>query len=126
MIDHSASLIKLLLAPVATGGIWVFDIVATDIGNLPRWIQDLGVPVAFLIVTIYGLKSVHGLYREATNARIADQAAFSAALQAQLEKGHESREKLIAVQIETKDAIRDLSTEMKGRPCGMTFPRREL
>ena len=87
MFDHLTTKLSL----VAASGIGLLA-AAENIDGLPAWVERLGVPVAFLGLTLYAMKFVFLKYVSAIDARLQDKDDFAALLVEQADKASESRE----------------------------------
>ena len=94
------------------GGLYLAQLVTPEVVGVPSWVTALGLPCAMLVAVIYALVSTNKQLRKSEEGRLADRDSFVARLERDLEKGAESRERLIyAAEAQTAE-IRRLADEM--------------
>lgn len=99
------------------GATWIAETVTPNIPGVPEWITQLGLPIAFLLAVIYALVTTHKALRDSEKGRREDIMGTQAKLEAMIERGNESRERLIrATDIQTAE-FRSLGDQLKSRPC---------
>ena len=120
-------LIKGLSAFAASGTIAIIE----TLEKLPAFLQQVGLPVAFLICVLYALACIHKQLRDTVSARFEDSAHYSERLAKHIEEGATARAKLIELsekslelnseqlkaQAHTAIAIEKLVENLKSRPC---------
>jgi hypothetical protein len=124
MIHHIDYYAKSIAGLYSAGALWIADL-AIPVEVAPRIISDVGLPIAFLLAVIYALIAVHRALRESEKGRREDWARFSDRLEAMVEHGRDSRERLIAATNEQTMEFRRLAEELKDRPCQIRNRRDE-
>ena len=110
MIPNIDQYAKGIAALWGAGLIWIAD---TSTANLPGWIGELGLPVAFLVAVIYALISVHKALRESEKGRRDDWKEFSDNLREMVEQGQKSREELIKATNDQTHELQALAAQIK-------------
>lgn len=117
MLPLFPNFIKPVLAISGASMCWMAETVASDVPGTAGLIKDVGLPVTFLILVIYGLVA---LYKELTisqKGRLADRDLFQAELKSITEKASDSRERLIRSNDEQTAEFRRLAEQLQDRPC---------
>ena len=94
------------------GGLYVAQLITPEVSGVPNWVTALGLPCAMLVAVIYALVSTNKQLRKSEQGRLDDRDSFVSRLERDVEKGAESRERLIhAAELQTAE-IRRLADEM--------------
>lgn len=109
--------IKPIAGVAAAGASYIAETVTPAVPGVPEWVTALGLPVAFLVAVIYALVTTHRAYREVVAGRQQDAEKTSVRLEAIIEKGNESRERLIRATDQQTAEFAKLADELKNRPC---------
>lgn len=111
---------KPIIGVAVAGAAYIGESVTPNIPGVPEWVTALGLPVAFLIAVIYALVTTHKAYRESEKGRREDLMGTHAELKAMIERGNESRERLIRATDQQTAEFSKLAEQMKSRPCQVT------
>lgn len=106
-----------ILAIGAAGSAYLAESITQDIPGIPEWVTALGLPVAFLIAVIYALVSTNNALRSSEEGRRSDWQQYSAKLESMMERGNESRERLIRATDQQTAEFQKLADQLKSRPC---------
>jgi hypothetical protein len=105
-----------ILALAVAGGTYLAETVTPDIPGVPEWATSLGLPVAFLVAVIYALVSTNRALRESEQGRRSDWEAYAGKLENMMERGNESRERLIRATDAQTVEFGKLAEQIKNRP----------
>lgn len=115
--DLLPALAKPIGGIAVAGAAYIAESVTPNIPGVPEWVTALGLPVAFLIAVIYALVTTHKAYRDSEKGRREDLMGTNAELKAMIEKGNESRERLIRSTDQQTQELKLLGEQLKSRPC---------
>lgn len=101
----------------AAGATYIADTVTPIVPGVPEWITALGLPIAFLIAVIYALVSTHRAWRDSEKGRREDSERYHLRLEEMINRGNESRERLIRSTDEQTREFKNLADELRNRPC---------
>jgi hypothetical protein len=119
LLSHFA---RPIIGVAVAGAAYIGETVTPNIPGVPEWVTALGLPVAFLIAVIYALVTTHKAYRDSERGRREDLMGMTGKLEAMIEKGNESRERLIrATDLQTQE-FKFLADQLKNRPCQVHKP----
>lgn len=112
LLDHFC---KPILALALAGSAYLAETVTPEIPGVPSWITSLGLPVAFLVAVIYALISTNRALRESERGRREDWAEYAKKLEVMMDKGNESRERLIRATDAQTTEFKTLAAKISGR-----------
>lgn len=115
--DMLSTFCKPAFALASAGAIWIAETVTPQIPGVPEWLTALGLPVAFLVAVIYALISTNRALRDSERGRREDNERFHAKLEGVVEKGNESRDRLIRATDQQTTEFKLLADELRKRPC---------
>jgi len=109
--------IKPIAALAFAGLTYLADSLTQEIPGVPTWLTALGLPVAFLVAVIYALISIHKALRQSEAGRREDWKNYSEKLEAMVDRGNETRERLIRATDNQTNEFKNLGDHLKNRPC---------
>jgi TRAP-type C4-dicarboxylate transport system permease small subunit len=86
---------KPILALSFAGTTFIANTITPHVQGIPEWVTALGLPVAFLVAVIYALISTNRALRQSEEGRRQDWENHSKKLEEMMNRGNESRERLI-------------------------------
>ena len=102
------------IGAIVLGGVtYVAETITPEIPGVPVWLTSLGFPIAMLGIVIYALVATNKALRDCQQGRLADMETRAKELKDIIEKGHESRVRLIEATNEQTHAITNLVDKMK-------------
>ena len=96
---------------------YIAESVTPSIPGIPEWVTALGLPVAFLVAVVYALVSTNRALRASEEGRRRDWEQYAAKLETMMDRGNESRERLIRATDNQTMEIKSLGDQLKSRPC---------
>ena len=108
---------KPIFALTIAGMTFIAESVTPAIPGIPEWVTSLGLPVAFLVAVIYALISTNRALRQSEAGRRSDWEQYAAKLETMMERGNESRERLIRATDQQTVEFAKLAEQLKSRPC---------
>lgn len=120
-----SSFIKPIVAVTTAGAAWLAETATPEIPGVPTWLTSLGLPVAFLIAVIYALVSTNRALRESEQGRREDFGKYAEKLETLMDKGNETRERLIRATDNQTNEFKTLADQLKSRPCQKSGPGKE-
>jgi len=106
-----------IFALAIAGMTYIADTVTPEIPGVPTWVTSLGFPVAMTIAVIYALIATNRALRESERGRREDFAGYADKLETMMERGNESRERLIRATDQQTAEFKSLGEQLKSRPC---------
>lgn len=97
-----------IFAIALAGLAYIADTIQNQIPGVPTWLSELGLPVAFLVVVVYALISIHKALRESERGRRLDWENYAQKLETMIERGNKTREDLM-------DEFKALADELRRR-----------
>jgi len=115
--DLITSFCKPIAALAVAGVTYIADVVTPEIPGVPQWLTALGLPVAFLVAVVYALVSTNRALRKSEEGRRADWQAYAEKLESMMNRGNESRERLIRATDTQTNEFAKLADQLRNRPC---------
>lgn len=113
MTSELATFAKPIAAVGMAGLTYLAETVTPDIPGVPVWLTSLGFPIAMLVAVIYALVATNKALRDSQAARIKDMETTAAKLEGIIDRGHESRERLIRATDQQTAEIKNLVERIK-------------
>jgi uncharacterized membrane protein YccC len=96
---------------------YIAETITPTVPGIPEWVTALGLPVAFLVAVIYALISTNRALRASEDGRRRDWEQYAGKLEAMMDRGNESRERLIRATDQQTAEFGKLADQLKSRPC---------